>query len=41
VQTLREELAVESFILSMPVVTKFDQRKKIKNLVKDKRNKKY
>jgi hypothetical protein len=27
-----------SLILSMPMATKFDQRKKIKNLVKNKRN---
>ena len=38
VQTLREHVAVESPILSMPMATKFDQRKKIKKLVKNKRN---
>ena len=38
VQTLREYVAVESLILSMPMATKFDQRKKIKKLVKNKRN---
>jgi hypothetical protein len=36
VQTLREYVAVESPILSMPMATKFDQRKKIKKLVKTK-----
>jgi hypothetical protein len=38
VQTLREHVAVESPILSMPMATKLDQRKKIKKLVKNKRN---
>jgi hypothetical protein len=38
VQTLREYVAVESLILSMPMATKFAQRKKIKKLVKNKRN---
>ena len=33
---LREKLAVESLIHSMPMATKFDQRKKIKNLVRNK-----
>jgi delta-aminolevulinic acid dehydratase/porphobilinogen synthase len=40
VQTLRENLAVESLILSMLMATKFDQRKKIKKLAKNKRNQK-
>ena len=40
VQTLREKLVVESLILLMPMATKFDQRKKIKKLVKNKRNQK-
>jgi hypothetical protein len=30
----RENLAIESLILSMPMATKFDQRKKIKKLAK-------
>jgi hypothetical protein len=34
------EDSVESLILSMPMATKFDQRKKIKNLVENKRNQK-
>jgi hypothetical protein len=38
VQTLRENVAVESLILSMPMATKFAQRKKIKQLLKNKRN---
>jgi hypothetical protein len=38
VQTFREKLAVESLILSMPMATKFDQRKKIKKLAISKRN---
>jgi hypothetical protein len=37
-QTLREYVAVESPILSMPMATKFDLRKKIKKMVKNKRN---
>ena len=40
VQTLREYVASESLILSMPMATKFDQRKKIKKLAKHKRNQK-
>ncbi len=40
VQTLREHVAVESLILSMPMETWFDQRKKIKKLVKNRRNQK-
>ncbi len=39
-QILREHVAVESPILSIPMATQFDQRKKIKNLVKNKRNQK-
>ncbi len=38
VQTLRKYVAVESPILSMPMAIKFDQTKKIKKLVKNKRN---
>jgi hypothetical protein len=38
VQTLREKLAVESSSMSM--ATKFDQRKNIKKLIKNKRNQK-
>ncbi len=38
VQTLREYVAVESPILSMPMAKKFDQRKQNKKLVKNKRN---
>jgi hypothetical protein len=37
VQTLREYVAVESLIISMPMATKIDQRKKIKKLVKTKK----
>ncbi len=37
-ETLREYVAVESPILSMPMATKFDQRRKIKKLIKNKRN---
>jgi hypothetical protein len=40
VPTLQENLAVESHILSIPMATKFDQRKKIKKLVENKRNQK-
>ena len=40
VQTLREYAAVESHILSMLMATKFAQRKKIKQLVKNKINQK-
>ncbi len=40
VQTLRDNLAVESLILSMLMVTKFDQTKKIKKIPKHKRNRK-
>jgi hypothetical protein len=40
VQTLRENLAVESLIISMPMATKFVQRKIIKKLVENKRNQK-
>ena len=37
-KTLREYVAVESPILSMPMARKFDQTKKIKKLVKNKIN---
>jgi hypothetical protein len=40
VQTLRVYVAVESLILLMPMETKFDQRKKIEKLFKNKRNQK-
>jgi hypothetical protein len=33
-----KKAAVESLILSMPIATKFAQKKKIKKLVKNKRN---
>jgi hypothetical protein len=35
-----KNVVVESLILLMPMATKFDQRKKIKKLVKNKRNQK-
>jgi hypothetical protein len=40
VQTLQENLAVESLIISMPMATKSSRQKIIKKLVKNKRNQK-